>query len=198
MNQSLTLQVRDAILKRIRYMPFFNEFKFSSNKSLPIQPENLPFCGVYLIEEVMSPEGDANAGEPHFHVAARIAISVVIVNNDADVAERKIDAAQEVLTNGLFSDPTLYNGKHEAFEIQSYNRGLRSHWFGSIGADNKTPVAELRFELTVDMGTYYYPPVVPDELDTIHVTTRWPVGGTEGQIQGTQQVQAEYDLEVEP
>lgn len=197
MTQTFVLQARDAIVNRIRYLPFFNEFRFSTNKSLPIQVENLPFCGVYLIEEIMSPEGDPNAGEPHFHVTARMGISVVVQNNDGEAGERKIDEAHETITEGLFTDPTLYTGNHEAFSIQSYNRGFRTHMFGNVGQDNQTPVAELRFELTVDMGTYYYPPVVPDELHTIHVKTQFPAGGTVGEITATQQVQVEYDLTTE-
>jgi hypothetical protein len=70
---------------------------------------------------------------------------------------------------------------------------MRQHVFGRVGTlDNETPIAELRFELVVDLGTIFYPPLVPDILEVIHIETAFPVGEDASQIQ---QVKNEYDLE---
>lgn len=193
MSSSYAMIVRDAMLQRVRAMPFFNGFNFGTNKAEQIQPENIPFVGVYFINEDMMPEGDINAGEPRFHLSVLYGFSIIVQNNDAAAAENKLDDAWVILTNGLFTDPSLY--LNPAAQIQGYARGNRSHQFGSAGADNSIPIAECRFTLTCDLGVTDFPPIVPDVLKTVHVTTQFPSGGTPGEIDSTQQVEAEYELE---
>jgi hypothetical protein len=187
------LLIRDAILARLKAMPFFaaHDFHYHTNKALQIQPENVPFAGVYLIEETNLPDGDANVAEPRFHCTVRYGVSVIIQNNDAEAAENKLDEAMAAI-NRIFNDPTLYNwsGLFGAAKIQAYLRGARSHQFGSIGADNELPVAELRYDLTCDLGTFPYAPDVPDEFITMHVETRYPPGASED----VQQVIVQYDI----
>lgn len=188
--QSYPLLVRDGILTRIQALSFFSAFNFSTNKSLQIQPATIPFCGIYLLQEMMAVDGDANAGEPRFRTLARIGISIIIQNNDATAAEHKLDMALQNVTSGLFSDPTFYN--NDRFKIQGFTGGSRMHAFGSIGLDNETPIAELRFELTCDLGVIYYPPIIPDDLETIHVKTAYP---SISKKDTSQQIEAEYDVE---
>ena len=189
-DQSYPLLVRDGILTRVQALPFFSGFNFSTNKSLQIQPASIPFCGIYLLQEMMAADGDANAGEPRFRTLARIGISIIIQNNDATEAEHKLDMALQNITSGLFSDPTFYNNK--SFQIQGFTGGSRMHAFGSVGLDNETPIAELRFELTCDLGIIYYPPQLPDILEVIHVETIFPIGGDASIVQ---QVKVEYDVD---
>lgn len=191
--RSYPMLLRDGILDRVKAMPYFANFTFSSNKMLQIQAQSLPFCGVYLIQETMSPDGDADAGEPRFRTMVRIGFSVIIVNNDPDAAEYQLDRAMQALTGGLFSDPTLYH--NDQFQIQGYVAGIRNHVFGAAGADNETPIAELRFELTCDLGTIDYPPIVLDDLEVIHVKTSFPTDGTAAEKAAVQQVVNEYDLD---
>lgn len=191
--RSYPMLVRDGIMARVKAMPYFASFHFSSNKALQIQPQSLPFCGVYFIQETGVPDGDANVGEPRFRTTVRIGFSVIVVNNDPEAAEYQLDTAMQVLAGGLFSDPTLYN--NAAFKIQSYASGVRTHVFGATGLDNETPIAELRWELVCDLGVITYPPIVMDDLEVIHVTTAFPAGGTQAEQDATQQVVAEYDLE---
>lgn len=196
MSASYPILVRDGIIDRVKNLSFFSGFKFSSNRALSIQPGLLPFCGVYFIEEKGIPEGDANAGEPRFRTTARYGFSVVVLNSDADLAERQLDNAMQALTNGLLSDSTLYN--NATFRIQSYLSTSRQHVFGATGQDNEHPVAELRFELVCDLGTITYPPIVEDDLNVIHVTTAFPAGGTPEEQAAVQQVEAQYDLFQNP
>lgn len=192
---SFALQVRDQIKLRLQALPFFSGFNFTTNKSVQIQPKNIPFAGVYFIEESRFPEGDANVAEVRFRTTARYGISVIIQNNDAEVAEDKLDEAMDMI-DILFSDATLYNwiAADGLPMIQSYTRGSRSHQFGALGQDNELPIAELRFDLTCDLGTFLYPPNVQDELHTVHVKTQYPGGSTPAEIAATQQITSEYFL----
>src|SRR3954451_14481799 len=107
-------------------MPFFDGFNFTTNKSLQIQPEQIPFCGVYLIQELMTPDGDADAGEVRFRTAARFGFSVIVQNNDAVQAEYTLDDAFVALT-ALFADNKLYNNPEA--RIQGFVGGSRQHIF---------------------------------------------------------------------
>jgi len=189
---SYAMIVRNEILARAKSMPFFSTFKFGTNKAEQVQPEKIPFCGIYFISEDLMPDGDADTGEPRFHSSALYGVSIVVQNNDGEAAEDKLDEAWTLLTDRLFRDPSLY--LNPAAQIQAYVRGNRTHQFGSVGSDNSIPIAECRFTLTCDLGVIDFPPVINDVLNTIHVTTQFPSGGTPEEIAEIQQVQAEYDL----
>jgi hypothetical protein len=185
---SYPILLRDAIMARVKAMPFFTGFTFTTNKALQIQPQSLPYCGVYFIQETSTPDGDANAGEVRFRTAVIIGFSVIILNNDAEAAELKLDTAMQTLAGNLLNDETLYNG--DQVKVQGFVSGKRSHEFGNGTFDNKTPIAELRWELICDIGTITYPPVVLDDLEVIHVTTEYPYPPT-----GAPPVYSEYDME---
>src|SRR6266699_3389379 len=178
---SYPMLVRDGILNRVKLMSFFSTFNFSSNKTLQIQPASLPFCGVYLLQEMMAPDGDADAGEIRFRTAVRYGFSVIVQNNDSVVAEYNLDKAMQAITVGLFTDPTFYN--NSSFKIQGFTSGSRQHVFGSVGLDNETPIAELRFELTCDLGTISYTPFTEDDLEVIHLETVFPIDGDASKVQ---------------
>jgi hypothetical protein len=189
---SYAMIVRDAMLARIKIMPFFAGFTFSSNKAEQIQPEKIPFVGVYFISEDMLPDGDANVLEPRFRLSVLYGFSIIIQNNDAAAAENKLDEGFVLLCDRLFTDPSLY--LNPAAKIQAYTRGNRTHQFGNAGADNSIPIAESRFSLTIDLGTIDFPPLVPDVLSKVHLETRYPAGSDPQEIQ---QVAADYDLPTE-
>lgn len=193
MTASYPLLVRDGIMSRVKLIPYFATFSFSTNRALQIQPQMLPFCGVYFVQESSVPDGDANAGEPRFRTTVRIGFSVIVVNNDPDLAETALDTAMQALAGGLFSDPTLYN--NAAFKIQGFASGTRTHAFGAASLENETPIAELKWELVCDLGTIVYPPLVVDDLDVIHVKTGFPLEGTVEEQAAVQQVTTEYDVQ---
>lgn len=193
--RSYPILVRDGILDRIKLMPFFATFKFGKTAAIPIQAPMLPYCAVYFLNDQETPDGDANAGEVRFKTVARIGISVIIQNNDPEEADLVLDTAYQVLVTNLFADHTLYD--NDIFKIQAFISGTRQHIFGNAGKDQETPIAELRYEIGCDLGVVTYPPYVPDDLEQIHVKTRWPGGGTEQEIAATQQVESNYDIGVE-
>src|SRR5512139_2340423 len=191
------LMLRDKLMTKIQAMSFFtgHNYHFHTNRSVQIQPENVPFCGVYLIEPLSLPDGDPNVGEVRFRMSARYGISVIVQNNNAVAAEAKLGEAWQAIET-LYADPTFYNwekcGQPNEVAVQSFNRDSSSYVHGSIGADNSLPIAELRYEMTCDLGTITYPPDVPDTLNAIHITTQFPSGGTEAEIAAVPQVEAHY------
>lgn len=197
MTASLAFQVRDGILNRIKLMPFFTNpaivppFTYTKNRSMQVQPNNLPLCGVYFLQESSTPEGDANAGEPRFSTSVRLGLTVIILNNDLEAAEYTLDLAAEAIRGGLFSDPTFYNNVN--YQIEGFTFGIRKHNFGSQ-LENESPLAELQWELVCDLGWITYPPIVLDDLDTIRIKTAFPLGGTPEEQAAVQQVVNIYDL----
>lgn len=191
--------VRDKLLARMKAMPFFATFNFSTDKSKSIEPSSIPFAGVYFINEDLTPDGDANTGEVRFRSSVMYGISVIVQNNDSVAAEYTLDQAWKLFSVRMFADPSLYNwkniGKPGEVAIQSFTRGNRSHQFGNAGADNATPVAEMRLTMTCDLGTLDYEPEITDDLKLVHIETRYPAGSDPVEVQ---QTVADWDMEVEP
>jgi hypothetical protein len=193
---SYAVLVRDALSSRVRAMGAFANFKFSSNTRLQIQPENIPFLGVYLIEEIGLPIEQGNVGQVVFRTSARYGFSVIVQNNDAVAAETALDTAQLAIST-LFQDPTLYNwdGTSGPAKVQAFTRAVASHHFGLIGAENEIPIAELRYELTADLGEITYDPVITDNFELLHIETSFPLGGTDEEIAVVQQVKATWNIQ---
>jgi len=188
---SYPMMVHRGLLSRVMNFPFFApSFTFTGNKAVTIQPESIPFCGVYLLQEFLAPDGDANAGEPRFRTSVRYGFSVIVQNNDPVLAEEMLDRAYQALTIGLFSDSTLYNNSF--FKIQAFLGGIRQHVFGHISANQEIPIAELRWELMCDLGVIDYPPDVPDVLEVINLQTVYP---SQDKKDTTRQVHVEYDMD---
>lgn len=182
---SYSFLVRDAVLSRLKALNTLAGFAFAKTSFVAVQPQDVPFCGVYFLSETMTPEGDANAGEVRFRTTTRLGISIVVQNNDAEASDMKLDQIYQAIMTRLFSDDRLYNDPN--VKVQGFTSGTRLHVFGNLGKDNEIPIAELRLEIGCDLGTIVYEPYVPDDLEIIHVTTDYP--------DGTPQVQAQYDLE---
>jgi hypothetical protein len=165
---SSALQICGGILDRVKMLPIFRSagFKYKSTPALPIQPEDIPLCGVYFLKEDMGPDGDANAGEPRFIHTVTTGFSVWIQNNDPEHIEDKLDRLFMSILQGLMTDYTLYY--NDEWEIEGFQRGSRTHHFGTVGSNNEMPIAELRFDLAFNFRTYW-PPIVTAELRTIHV-----------------------------
>jgi hypothetical protein len=170
MTQTPALIVRDALYDRVKAMPFFAGFTFAKNKMLRVQPAELPYCGVYLINELLLPEGDPNAGDIRLRDSARYGFSVVVLDNEGEEGETTLDAAFAEITNGLLCDTTLTGFNNKL--LQGITRGERMHVYGSVALDNETPVLELQFDMTADLGTAIFKPTIVDDFNTFHVDAR--------------------------
>jgi hypothetical protein len=189
------------MLQRIKRMPFFLDFaKFGRSRRLQIQPESIPYVGVYLVDETMVPDGDYNAGDIRFTHALRVGFSVIVYNNDEDNTEDQLDAAFWALMNGLLCDATLTNLLETDIPgnavIEGFSRGTRRHVYGTSGKNNEQPIGELQMDLTCVLRTRWAP-TITDDLKVIHVETSFPIAGTEAEKAGIQQVTSVYDIEVE-
>jgi hypothetical protein len=183
---SYALVIRDGALARCKALPYFSNFRrFGSSKLVQVQPQHLPNLSIFFLREVGTPWGDANAGEPRFVHEVVLGFSVMLAQNNPDVLENQLDAAFWAVMNGLLGDASF-----RLMGIEGFSRFQRSHEFGLMGSENETPFGELRLELALALRSDW-PPVVVDDLLTIHLTTAYP-SPTEAAT--TQQVVAEYDI----
>jgi len=195
LTNSYTLLIRDGALARLKKLPFFTGFKtFRRSPMHVMQGDEMPLAAVFLLPEMMEPDGDANAGEPRFIHSAQFGFSIVIINNDDDTQENELDAAFWSIMNGLLTDASfLINCSpyptSQPIKIEGITRISRQHVYGTIGK-SETPIAELRMQMTITYRTNW-PPVVKDDLKVIHVKTAFPI---EGDTASTLQVETEYDI----
>ena len=131
------------------------------DRALPDQDVAFPTLGVFFIREQMSPDGDANAGEPSFVNDLTIGVSSVGESKpdalEADARTRSAAILSAVLTSASF------NRLIEGFS------GVTS----SIAFPGKGDrlLVEARVEFTVTFRTDW-PPVVPDDYQGANVTAR--------------------------
>lgn len=202
--QSFSLDIRDTFFNAVTRMPFFANYTKRKNKMLQVQPELLPFLAVYLLDETMTPDGDANAGYIRFSHSLRIGFSVMILNNDQDLAEQTIDAAFWALMNGLWTDPSL-NNPIDTFNVdtgisninnvrfESLTRGTRRHLYGNARADNETPLAELQYDVTVFYRSDFWPEIT-DDLLLVDIKTAMKPGDTQADVDARIQVDVPIPL----
>jgi hypothetical protein len=179
--QSYSQVLRDTFFAKVVTLPFFQGFKARRCKMLQVQPENLPYLGVYIIDETMMPDGDANAGYIRFVHTLKLGFSVIIQNNDPLAAELKLDEAFWAIMNGLWRDPyiTSFLDTHnpttgqmtpDNTRLEGVARGTRKHVWGNTGLNNDLPTAEMQYEASVLYRAEFSPPIT-DDLTRIHVET---------------------------
>jgi len=204
---SYSIVIRDMLLEKLKVTPFFAGFTFRKSRQLPAQPEKLPFLGVYIISEDMTPDGDANHGEIDFIHDLKLGFSVAIVNNNPEACEEKLDQSFWAIMNSLWRDQYLMNmidtraypsgiGNPDNTRIEGVMRGSRRHAFGTLQQNNETPIGEMRYEATVRYRASY-PPIITDDLLQISLKTGVKPGETEAEMEQRQQVRAEYMFEPE-
>jgi hypothetical protein len=198
-SQTFTLDIRDAMYNIVTADPYFAGYTFRKTKMLPVQTGLIPYLGVYIVDELMVPDGDGNAGCIRFNHTSRIGFSVVEVNSDQAALERRIDADYLKIMSLLWTDiklmNVLNNNNPEGVGIESVVRGSRKHVFGSTGLNNETPFAELQYEVSCFNRSEWYPDIT-DTLDEIDVSTGVKPGDTQAEMDQRQQVSVKYMLNV--
>src|ERR1700748_1140460 len=133
--QSFSLVIRDVFYDALAGDAFFASYTCRKNKMLSVQHRLLPYLGVYIIDETMLPDGDANAGHVRFSHTLRIGFSVVIANNDQVAGELRIDATWWRIMNRLWPDQDIMNllksSNPDNTIIEGVTRGSRRHVFGA-------------------------------------------------------------------
>jgi len=179
--QSFSAVIRDVLFAKAVTLPFFSGFKARRCKMLNVDPEHLPYLGVYIVDEQMQPDGDANAGCIRFTHTLRLGFSVIIRNNDPLAAELKLDESFWALMNGLWRDEYITNmvntwnphigaGNPDNVRFEGIVRGTRRHMWGATGLNNETAIAEMQYEPSI-LYRADYSPVIVDDLLRIHVET---------------------------
>ena len=176
--------IANGILGRLKAVPTFQSVRRWSvgpfmRVQSQLQADQIPFVGVYLMEETMGPDGDANHAEPRFLHTVKLGFSVIITAPNETVALQNLDSAHWTIMNLLtnerwakFPADGAWNNQ-EPIRIESVTRGARKHVFGNRMINNDTPTAELQMDLTVCHRTSF-PPIIPDTLNTIHVLVAYP------------------------
>jgi hypothetical protein len=200
--QSFTLILRNIFYDSLASDPYFAGFAKRKNKMLTIPLESLPYLGVYIIDEIMGPDGEPNQTEIKFSHTARIGFSVIVPYNDPVVAEKIIDAAFWHIMNRLWRDPVIMNVLHanslsnpDNIRVESINRGVRKHVYGTAQANNETPTAELQYDVSI----YYrseWPPIIADELEGIDMRTGVKADDTVVDMAQRQQAGVTVDYET--
>jgi hypothetical protein len=114
--------------------------------------------------------------------SARYGFSVVVVAFQGDSGTDTLHQAYAEITNGLLTDTTFTGFDRKL--IQGITRGESLHIYGSVALDNETPLLELQFDMTVDLGTADFYPTILDDFKTLHIDAR-PIqipiaGGADG------------------
>jgi hypothetical protein len=197
--QSFSLVIRDVFYDALSSDPFFASYTCRKNKMISVQPQLLPYLGVYIIDENMVPDGDANAGHIRFSHTLRIGFSVMIANNDQVIAEQGVDAAWWKIMNRLWPDQHIMNllnsSNPDNTRIEGVTRGVRRHVFGTAGLNNETPLAELQYDVSIFYRTGW-PPIITDTLDEIDVTTGIKIGDTQEEMDQRQQITRKYLFDI--
>lgn len=192
--------IRDAIFSRVIAMPTFAGWTSRKSPALQIQPQLLPYIGVYIAGEKLSADGDANVGDIRFIHALRIGFSAIIAVNDPTAAEDQLDGVYWALMNGLLRDDTLTNHLSTTLvdnvRIEGFPEGMRRHMWGNASLTNETPLAEMQFELACTYRSNFYPSV-DDDLRIIDVRTGLKIGDTEEEMDERVQVHVQHQFDSE-
>jgi len=196
--QSYSHVIRDAFFNALVADPFFAKYTYRKNKMLVARPEYLPYLGVYIIDETMTPDGDGNAGNIDFIHAERIGFSVIQGNNDQDALELGLDAAYWRIMNRLWTDGKLNNvflsSLPDNTQFESVERGMRRYVWGNSTFNNETPVGEVQYDITVRHRTYWAPGPFEDLL-TIDVQTGVKAGDTQAEMDSRLQAHVTYQFD---
>ena len=172
--QSFAFDIRDTFYNVVTADAFFQGFTTKKNRMLPVQPDQLPYLGVYVAGETRAPDGEANAACVRFVHTPRIIFSVVTANNDRDAAEALSDRALLKIDELLYTDlnvMNVWNRKNvEGVLIESIARATSRFIYGNAGQNNETPWIELQYEVQPTYRTEWFPDIT-DTLDEIDVTT---------------------------
>ena len=162
---------------------------------LALQPNLIPFLGVYLLPQNDMPDGDANAGMIRFTETAQIGISVVQTNNDQDALDQSIDSAFRYIKGRLWTDAGISNVLNstnpEGARIESISRGTSRRVWGTFSTSNETPMCELEYIVSVVYRSEFWPDIT-DTLDEIDVTTGIKTTDTQAERDQRQQVTVKY------
>ncbi len=164
-------EIRDAAIERLkllgRYAPRGRPgtpARIRRTPVMPAQADEVPCLMVYLGNQTMTADGDANAGEPSFVNEVQLVIASILNADDADdLDDRMADAGTEVLET-LLEDP----------DWLALSEGVPTVTQQSRFDDSKYLAAIVMTTITVTYRTLWPPRVAGDFLA---IRMRTPDGG---------------------
>jgi len=150
---------------------------------LQVTPQDLPILAVHILREQRA-EFQANQAEPKFGHRLTLGFSGAVHADTED--QNKLYMLEEMMSE--LDDALLSNS---AFvKLTEGVIGMdRISQYTKVG---ETTLFEIRVEMIVGFQSYW-PPVVPDILETIHVKTQFPDKAHADA--GTPQLDREYDID---
>ena len=202
--QSYSWVLLDWIFSELSAEPFFANFKIMRITSdLPTEAwSQVPFLGVYTIDEPLTPDGDYNMGNVRFTHDFTIGIQIILANNDGPKLQKDLDTAKWFVLKTLLRKDELTNRFDTdipgAVAFNGFPRGrIQPARYGMSGAKNETPVGEQRLMLCFRFVTHWDPYGFPD-LNRIDVTTGFPgPGSTPEERAAIEQVKMVYLFDTE-
>jgi hypothetical protein len=170
-NQSFAYDIRNAMYDIVSGYDYFAGWTCRKTRMLPVQTQLIPYLGVYIVDELMIPDGDPNAGCVRFIHTARIGFSAIQAAIDQDDLEGLMDESYQKIMIALWTNPDLMNvlkqANPEGVGIESAARGSRRHVFGATGTNNEFPFGELQYEISCLSRSEWYPDITDDfnEMD---------------------------------
>jgi hypothetical protein len=204
---SYSLIIRDCFYDHLSSAPYFASFAMKrKSRALQIQPQHLPYLGVYVVGEDMTSDGDANAGYIAFVHTLRIGFSVVVVNNDPVLCEKQLVQAHWAIMNRLWRDQYLMNmidtrsypggiGNPDNTRVEGIAGGnVRFVYGSSVSGSNETPIGEMQYEARCIYRSTWEP-VITDDFLEMQLRTGVKIGDTEEEMAKRQQVGARYTFQ---
>lgn len=181
---SPSTQIREAIVARLTGQEWLPVKAIRKQPRPQLQANNLPALLVILVDELETPEDEANTGPPRFISEVTIGISVVIGHQPPEQLDADLDDIVDRIRSQLLTDPTFVRGvdpskaeddpeRYPLFEAVSKVR--RGRVFPQEG---ETYLAEGRLEITF-LARTNYEPAIPDVLEHVVITAR-PAGAGPG------------------
>ncbi|MGZ9718821.1 hypothetical protein [Rhizobium miluonense] len=170
---SHTTAIREAIYSRLENLPGYVTIRKQGTPTLSV--DDLPALSIFIADERLDPDGDANAGPPKFGVTATIIIAVSRGFDDPSVTDGIIDADIDAIENTLLTDPTFVGfGTAPDARFESINGIRRRRIFEKEG---ESYFLELQLEFQF-FYRWIYDPIIRDDLQTLSVTAKPNNDGT--------------------
>jgi hypothetical protein len=196
--QSYAWVLLDWIYTQLTSDPFFANFTVTRiSSALPVEVWNqVPFLGVFMTDEPLSPAGDIDETTIRFVHTVQIGFQIILRNNDSVQLMKDVDAVSWYIMRKLFRLDALTNmfDTGSGVALKGIPRGRVSKLrYGMAASRNETPVAERVLDLVFQFESEWYPYGF-DDLERITVTTAFPIGGTEAEQEAIQQVKMVYEF----
>lgn len=181
---SESTKIREAIIERLTGQDWLPVNGFRRQVKPQLQESDLPALLVVIVDELESPEDEANIGQPRFMNEVTIGISYCVGYLPPDELDQALDAATNGIRKRLLQDPTFVRGVDPSKALDDPDRWplfeavtkvRRGRVFPREGASY---FAEGRIEMTFVFRTSYDPDI-DDVLEHVVITAR-PAGAGPG------------------